>query len=79
MPRAASFILLLALTACARSDRALKEQAARFCRISPDAITLWNVRRDPTTREPGAIASSGDHNDCVEDWKAANSIMTTHY
>lgn len=74
-----AILFALTLAACSTSDQALKEEVARFCNIPPRAITLWEVQRDPDTREPIAIASSGDHNDCVEDWKSTKGIMTKHY
>lgn len=67
------------LSACGQpSDDDLRQQAARDCAVSPNAITLWKVKRDPTTRRPVSIASAGVGR-CIEDWKSRHGIMSTFY
>jgi hypothetical protein len=68
------------LTGCGQpDDEALKRTAARECGLSPNAITLWKVLRDPKTDRPIAIASSGVPPRCLDEWKARNNIAVAHY
>jgi hypothetical protein len=78
MKRVPLLLLPLALTACAASDDDLKQEAAKACGISPSQFTLWEVRRNPSTKEPEGVAYSGVDRNCMGRWldeKKLNTIM----